>query len=236
RIFFGPSERARADLVFGRADRVVAVAAAELEPVDSLLARHLVHREFQREASLRPAGRAHRRRGTRVRIDVAFLGADIGASIDRLERTRAACTAADPAASTCDELDRGQLSVAIDPQLDLLLRVGTVTRRTMLVATREHHLDRHAGRLGQPRGNNHFGGCAEFRAEATTEELADYAHIVGWQTEIHSQIVAHGKNALRRAPYRELVSRRVEARNRAVRLEADMRLHGRRIGSLDRVR
>src|SRR5208282_2961540 len=140
---------------------------------------------------------------TGVRIDVAFLGADIGASIDRLERSRAACTAADPAASTLHKIDRGQLSVAIDPQLDLLLRVRTVTRRTMLVATREHHLDRHAGRLGQPRGNNHFGGSAEFRAEAAAKKFADYAHIVGWQTEIHRQIVAHGKNALRRAPNRE---------------------------------
>ena len=106
----------------------------------------------------------------------------------------------------------------------------------MLVAAREHHLDRHTGRLGQPRGNNHFGSCTEFRAEAAAEELADYAHIVGWQTEIHRQIVARGKNTLRRAPNRELVSRRVEARNRAVRLEADVRLHGRRVGSLDRVR
>src|ERR1019366_5614179 len=129
----------------------------------------------------------HRRRGTGVRIDVAFLGADIGPSIDRLERSRAACTAADSAASALHKIDRGQLSVAIDPQLDSLLRVGTVTRRSMLVAAREHHLDRHSRRPGQPRGNNYFGGCAEFRAEAAAEELADYAHIVGRQTEIHSE-------------------------------------------------
>src|SRR5208282_6295038 len=114
RISFGPSERLRADLVFGGANRVVAVAAAELKPVDSRPARHLVHREFQREASLRPAGRAHRRRWPRVRINIRFLSPNVRASIDRLEWPPAARTAANPAASTRDQIDRGQLAVAID--------------------------------------------------------------------------------------------------------------------------
>ena len=147
-IFFRPSECARADFIFGRTHRVVAVAAPELEAIDSRLARHLVHRELQRKASLRPSGRTHRRRRAGVRIDVGFLRPDIRASIDRLERPRAARAAADSAAAALDQVDRGQPTVAIDAEPDLLLRVGTIACRARLVAAREHHFDRNAGRPG----------------------------------------------------------------------------------------
>ena len=202
--FFSAHRNAFAPISYsGRAHRVVAVTAPKFEPVDVRLARHLVHREFQREASLRPSGRAHRRGRPGVRIDAGFLNADIRASIDRPERTRAARTAADSAAAARHEIDRGQLAVAIDAHLDLLLGVRTVAGRAMLVRAREHHLHRHSGQLGQSRCNNNFGSRAEFRSEAAAEVLADHADTVGRQAEIHGEVVAHGKNALRRAPDRE---------------------------------
>src|ERR1700678_489503 len=105
----------------------------------------------------------------------------------------------------------------------------------MLVAAREHDLHRHAGRLRKPRGNNHFRGRAEFRSETTAEMLTDHADTVGRQAEAYCKIVARGKNALGRAPDRELVAGRVPARDRAVSFEAYVRLHRRRVSGLDRV-
>ncbi len=108
---------------------IVAVAAAKLETVEVELARHLVHRQFQREASLRPSGRAHRRRRPGVHEDVAFLGAEVGASIDQLERPRAARSTADPAAAMLHQIDRGQLSRGVGAQRDFLIRARTVAGR-----------------------------------------------------------------------------------------------------------
>ena len=162
--------------------------------------------------------------------------ADIRASIDRLERARAARTAANSTAAALHQIDRGQLAVTIDAQLDLLLRIRTVAGRSMLIPAREHHLDRNAGRLGEARRCNNFGSRAEFRSEAAAEKLADDTHIVRRQIEVYGQVVAHGKNSLRRAPDRELITCRIEDRDRAMRLEADVGLHRGRVGRLDRVR
>ena len=186
----------------------------------SRLARHLVHREFQRETSLRPSGRAHRRRRPGVDVNVAFLGADIGASIDRLERARTAGAAADSAAAMLTQFDRGQLAVAIDAHLAPSARNSAGCRSRRCSAAR--------GSISLTGAPSASASCAaiitsapraELRAETAAQIFADHAHVVRRQAELHRQIVAHGKYALRRAPDRQLIAGRIEARDRAVGFE-----------------
>ena len=101
---------------------------------------------------------------------------------------------------------------------------------TCSAAARQHQLHRRSGQAREARGDHNLGAGAEFRAEAAAQVLGYHAHLVGRQVEEHGQVVAHGEDALGRTPDGEPAVG--PARNRAVGLERDVRLHRRGVERL----
>src|SRR5262249_43926670 len=107
--------------------------------------------------------------------------------------------------------------VGAGAQPDLLRGAGAIAGRDMLGIAWQHQLDWRTSDTRKTRRDHDLGAGAEFRAEAAAQVFGYHAHLVGRQIEEYGQVVAHGEDALGRAPDRKLIV--LPARDRTVSLE-----------------
>ena len=177
-------------------------------------------------------GRAQRGRRAGVREDVVLLGLDVVAVVDVLDRAGGAGAAVGAAVAVDGQLQRRQLAVLRRSGLDRLDRRtgGCRTARCSSLRSRK-------SLTGAP------ASFASFAAVTPSTPAPNFAPkpppMYSVMTRIFDagiferlgELVAHGEDALRRGPDRQLVA--LPARHEAVGLERAVRLDLRHVGALD---
>ena len=179
--------------------RVRVVQLPKLERIHLQLRRELVEDALEPERALDEAGRAEGLHRRRVQLGRREHGADVLAVVEHPHRpVRRRRPAVPPGCVHVLAGQRDERPVRARCRGQALDRRVPVAGREVLLAAGEraaHGTSRPPGELG---GHEGVVVRAVLRAEAAAHELADDAHLVGRETELRRNLVAHAPDELGR--------------------------------------